>query len=265
MDPYLEHPEFFPGLHDRLINQLSDALQAVLPRPYYAEIRSRVWIEYTERTIEPDVSVPRSNQRPGPPPVASPGSGAVAVTLNPVVVIVPTEENRELFVEICTTRGEQPLVTVIEVLSPGNKKAGEVARKKYQEKQKELLASRVNLLEIDLLRGGNHTTAVPHPEAVAAAGAFDYHACLRRMDELEQRHVYPICLQQKLPAVAVPLLPGDADVSLDLQTVFDHCYDRGPYQHHSPYQAHEPEPPLTPEQAAWAARLLRDNGSLPAP
>jgi HEAT repeat protein len=49
MDPYLENPEFFPGLHDRLINELSADLQKSLPPAYYAEIRSRVWVEYVER------------------------------------------------------------------------------------------------------------------------------------------------------------------------------------------------------------------------
>lgn len=38
MDPCLEHPEIFPGLHDRLIAYLSEALQPVLPSPYYADL-----------------------------------------------------------------------------------------------------------------------------------------------------------------------------------------------------------------------------------
>ena len=46
MDPYLENPEFFPGLHDRLISELCADLQKSLPPAYYAEIRSRVWVEF---------------------------------------------------------------------------------------------------------------------------------------------------------------------------------------------------------------------------
>lgn len=36
MDPYLEPPTIFPGLHNRLIAGLSEALQAALPAPYFA-------------------------------------------------------------------------------------------------------------------------------------------------------------------------------------------------------------------------------------
>ena len=52
MDPFLEHPSHFPGLHDRLINAISDALQTKLPEPYYAEIGERLWVEIAERLIE---------------------------------------------------------------------------------------------------------------------------------------------------------------------------------------------------------------------
>src|SRR5262249_46275026 len=161
MDPYLEHPEFFPGLHDRMINQISDALQAALPPPYYAEIANRVWLEYAERRAGPDVNVLRSDRPPGPataPPVASAvlvAARAVAseVLVRPVTLRVPTEEQRELSVEVRTIQGGQQLVTAVELLSAGNKKTGEKARELYLHKQDELLRSRVNLVEIDLLRG----------------------------------------------------------------------------------------------------------------
>jgi hypothetical protein len=37
--------------------------------------------------------------------------------------------------------------------------------------------------------------------------------------------VWPIQLDQPLPTVSVPLLPGDADVPLDLQLAFTSIYD----------------------------------------
>ncbi len=45
----------------------------------------------------------------------------------------------------------------------------------YLKKQREILDSQVHLVEIDLLRGGEHTTAVPREWAVNKAGAFEYH------------------------------------------------------------------------------------------
>jgi hypothetical protein len=265
MDPYLENPEFFPGLHDRLINELSADLQKSLPPAYYAEIRSRVWVEYVERPFEPDVNVLRSSQR-----IDSPDNGvetAVAVSTDPVVVVAPefaaNDEDRELSAEIYTVRGERRLVTAIEVLSPSNKTRGADGRLLYRRKQMELLESKAHLVEIDLLRGGAFTTAVPRKRAVEEAGLFDYHVCIHRYDELGKFFVYPIPLRQRLPQIAIPLSPGDGPVNLDLQAVFDRCYEAGPYARLSPYVGRTPEPPLSPEDAVWATQRLRERGLLP--
>src|SRR5438067_9372998 len=59
MDPFLEHPAIFPGLHDRFITYLSEELQRSLPVPYFVEINERVIIEAAERSIGPDVDVVR--------------------------------------------------------------------------------------------------------------------------------------------------------------------------------------------------------------
>jgi hypothetical protein len=260
MDPYLEHPRFFPALHERLINQISDALQVALPPAYYAEMRARVWIEYSDRLIDPDVNVLRSSR---PRPHGSEPPQAIAVTGSPLVIDVPGVEERELFVEIHTVHGDLSLVTSIEVLSPTNKRPGSPGREKYLAKQQELLASRVNLVEIDLLRGGQHTTAIPQGRLHSVSGPFEYHICIRAMDNLEQRLVYPIRLDQPLPSLSVPLLPGDADVPLNLQDLFSRAYDRGPYSRIELYPVSTPEPPLTAEQAAWAEQLLREKGLLP--
>ena len=266
MDPYLEDPEFYPGLHNCLIVEINNTLQASLPPAYYAQVGSRVWIEYPERLIEPDVNVlraprpqrqPAQSHQPGPERVPTADSGVE------IDVEIPAVESRDLFAEIHTVRGERSLVTTIELLSPSNKRPSE-GREQYLLKQRELLESRVNLVEIDLLRGGLHTTSVPHQRALAAAGPFDYHVCIRAMDNLERRKVYPIRLQQSLPRIALPLLPGDPSLPLDLQEIFTRTYDHGPYSRIDLYPTARPTPPLSAEQAAWAVKLLRDKGLLPA-
>lgn len=69
-----------------------------------------------------------------------------------------SEEVYEKFLEIRHGFGAgSKVVTVIEVLSPGNKAGGGLGRKVYMEKQRELIYSDTNLLEIDLLRSGAHT------------------------------------------------------------------------------------------------------------
>ena len=69
--------------------------------------------------------------------------------------------------------------------------------------------------------------------------------------------VYPIRLEERLPPVAIPLLPGDPPVTLDLQAVFDRCYDAGPYSRELRYGEDTIVPELEPDQAAWAARIVQ--------
>jgi hypothetical protein len=83
------------------------------------------------------------------------------------------------------------------------------------------------------------------------------------MEEPDDRLVYPIRLEDSLPEIAIPLLPGDPEAVVKLQPLFDQCYDRGPYRVRSPYAGRDPVPPLTAEQAAWAGQLLREKGLLP--
>jgi hypothetical protein len=123
-------------------------------------------------------------------------------------------------------------------------------------KQEEILASKVRLVEIDLLRAGEHTTAVPLARARRAAGAFDYHVCVHPYDNLEDYLVYPIHLEDRLPLIDIPLLPADGAVQLDLQEVFRRSYDTGPYRRAIRYLESQPTPPLTPAQAAWARERL---------
>ncbi|MHB1560360.1 MAG: DUF4058 family protein [Isosphaeraceae bacterium] len=47
---------------------------------------------------------------------------------------------------------------------------------------------------------------------------------------------------------------GDPSVTLDLQAVFDRCYDAGPYSREIRYGVDAVLPPLDPGRAAWADR-----------
>lgn len=257
MDPYLESPEIFPDFHDSFITYLREALQAGLPAPYFAALGRRVWIEVSRRSIGPDVEVRRS-QGPSPRPPATTPAVAVAdrPVARPVIVKVTHDEIREPFVEIYT-RGEEGkrLVASIEVLSLANKTPGEHGRELYRKKQEELLDSRVHLVEMDFLRGGEHATAVPLEAAREACGPFDYHVSVRPFDDLDIFQVYPIRLEDRLPPIAIPLLTGDPPVTIDLQAVFDRCYDAGPYAREVRYGVDAVVPPLDPERAAWADRI----------
>jgi Protein of unknown function (DUF4058) len=258
MDPYVEHPDWFPGLHGFLITHMAGALQRSLPLPYYAQSNYRFWLERSGRHADPDVEVVRSGEKPRK---RSRGGAAAAKlqTWGPLVVTVETVEEgpfKQSFLEIRRRRrGDDDirLVTAIEILSPSNKRVGHPSRDQYVVKQRDILASDTHLVEIDLLRGGTHTAAVPRELVEAKAGPFDYLVSIHRYDQPRDYFVYPISLIQHLPQIAIPLLPGDADVPLDLQAVFDRAYEDGPYSREIEYGKDRIVPRLKPEQAAWAA------------
>jgi hypothetical protein len=70
--------------------------------------------------------------------------------------------------------------------------------------------------------------------------------------------VWPIGLAERLPVLPVPLLEPDPDVPLDLQAGLTAVYDQGAYASQIDYSQPVPPPILSPEQAAWVERLLRE-------
>jgi len=49
MDPYLEHPGLWPGVHRGLIANARAALNSLLPAPYIADIGERLYV------VEPEM------------------------------------------------------------------------------------------------------------------------------------------------------------------------------------------------------------------
>jgi hypothetical protein len=170
----------------------------------------------------------------------------------PFIVIEPTEFV-EPFLEIRLARGGA-LVTVIEILSPANKTT---AADMYREKQRNILIHGINLVEIDLLRDGGHVLAVSQHQIANLPG--NYWVCVSRTQSLGEYEIYPISLRERLPHLSIPLRPSDADVVLDLPSVFDRCYDNGDFSREIDYNA-TPEIPLSPDDAQWADALLREKG-----
>jgi hypothetical protein len=145
----------------------------------------------------------------------------------------------------------QELVTVIEILSPVNKRPGHDAYRDYLRKRRDLLRSPVHLLEIDLLRQGERP---PLEEPVPPA---PYYVILSRADRRPTVTVWPIQLTHQLPILPVPLLEPDPDVSLDFQEAVVNVYERGAYASQIDYSQPPPPPPLSPEDTAWLDQLLR--------
>lgn len=176
------------------------------------------------------------------------------------MVVAPNPDPvEERFLEIRSTEGER-LVTSVEILSPTNK-AGGKGRAAYLEKQEECRQAGVGLVEIDLLRDGRHTTAVPLDRLQAQTAGFTYHVCVSARATRGRYVIAPIRLADGLPRVLVPLDPGVPPVPVDLQPLFDRCYDTGLYARQVKYDR-PPDPPLTADQQAWADSVLRAKGVL---
>lgn len=247
MDPYLEAPAQWPGVHQRLITYAADVLQSSLRPRYHVLIGERVYIAEPLQSFYPDVTlVQYPTQR------ASEEGMAVAAPDTPTAIgEYQAEAQRQPFIEIVhASSGE--VVTVIEVLSPSNKTG--VGHEEYLHKQQQLLASSTHLVEIDLLRAGEHTVACPKERL---RGPYHFLVCINRA-----RYgwaVYCISLQQRLPRIGIPLRPPDPDMVLDLQAIFDRCYDNGGYEDFIDYRR-APTPPLAGSDAAWATLWLQQQG-----
>jgi Uma2 family endonuclease len=97
MDPYLEHPALWPGVHQRLITYLGDRLNTLLPPHYVADIGERLYVVQPERSIYPDVVVVEPPST-APLPEQQQGSNAAIMTSDPPwVLTVEPVEVREVF------------------------------------------------------------------------------------------------------------------------------------------------------------------------
>src|SRR5690606_5129853 len=119
-------------------------------------------------------------------------------------------------VEILPAREPDRVVAVIELLNPSNKAAGSAGRASYLARQAEVLGSAAHLIEIDLLRGGEHTVAVSRHQ-LSRRGLYDYLVCLGRGPNRYRFEVWARTIRDRLPRIAVPLLGEDLDLVLDLQ------------------------------------------------
>jgi hypothetical protein len=256
MDPFLERPSLFSDLHDTFVSELRNDIARVLPAPYFAGLRSRIWIEEASRSIFPDVSVSRSL-------VEDVGVGGAALAVvEPAIesevrpVTVSLDEISETSLEIRYAPDGERLVTSVELLSLANKTSGAQGQSLYLQKQQEILASDVNLIEIDLLRAGNHTTAIGLQKLRESVGVTTYHMLVRRADERFRRTIYPIQLWNPLPRLEVPLLPEHGSVSVLLQPILDRCYELGRYHLRARYEEPVPAPALNVAEAEYVARRL---------
>ncbi len=254
MDPYLENPVLWPGLHLGLIADLQSALNRLIRPKYLARVEERVYVsdenDPGRSVLVPDlrvISAESSDWMHRPQGVA----GSAAGTVVPLEVTTFIEEDiHEARIEVLDSEN-RGVVTVIEILSPTNKVQGSRGQESYLKKRSEVMHSSSHLVEIDLLRAGARIFVRER------LPAHDYlvHVSRAKSEHRRKGTVWPIPLIMRLPVIPIPLREGDPDAQVDLQLILETSYDRGAYDADLDY-SRDPVPPLTIEQSAWAKTLI---------
>jgi hypothetical protein len=245
MNPYLEQERVWHDFHERFIPLTAEILGAQVDPKYIVKIDEHVYIhelpsELRQFLGRADVAVTRSPLPAGPRP-------GTAIQAAPAQVRLPAVDiERVAYVEI-RDRDDWQLVTVIELLSPANKKSGP-DREQYLAKRAQLLASAVHFVELDLLRGGPRLPLEGLPDC-------DYYAMVSRVEDRPRAGVWPLRLRDRLPVLPIPLRSPDADAQLDLQHLINRIYDAARYQTYI-YMIGQPVPALPSVDAEWARQFL---------
>ncbi|MCC5652135.1 DUF4058 family protein [Nostoc sp. XA013] len=222
MNPYLEDPELWPGVHGRLIVAIADYLSPQLRPKYFVAIEERIYQTTGDDKLLigiPDVIVQNSQTVIN---CELPNIVVAAPAVQPKIVTVPMPEIvKERYLEVRKV-GTKEVVTVIEILSPKNKRKGE-GRNAYETKRQRVLGSSTHLVEIDLLRAGE-------PMLVFGDGTQnDYRILVSRAEHRPQSDLYAFNLPDVIPSFALPLRTGDSEPLVDLQSLLTGIYDRTSY------------------------------------
>src|SRR5262249_11503487 len=127
-------------------------------------------------------------------------AGKVATISAPITTVLPGVVRKQRYLKIVDSQ-QRRVVTVIEILSPSNKTAGEHGQA-YRLKREEYIASGISLVELDLLRSG-----VRPPLGDPAPPISDYYILVHCGWEDGRMGIWPISVRDRLPQVPIPLDP----------------------------------------------------------
>jgi hypothetical protein len=252
MNPYLEHPEIWPGVHLLLIAALAEALAPQLRPKYSISVEVRMYEVRGEQSLLvglPDVVVQKPQRQIEVQPVrvavASPPSQPIQVRLPTPLTI------RQGYLEVREVTTKE-VITAIELLSPINKRPGR-GRQTYENKREHVLNSATHLVEIDLLRAYE-------PMPIFAEGLQSHYRILvSRSDLRPLADLYAFNLQNQIPSFPLPLQQADQEPVVDLQQLLSQIYERSGYDLKLNYQE-DPVPPLTKDEMVWLETLLKQAG-----
>jgi len=243
MNPYLEQADTWEDFHQRFITHAAAMLSGLVGARYLVKIEVRVYLH--ELPAEERRYFGRADVGVTGPAEARPAVATVPATAPVQLALPAVDMERRSWLEIRDRRNRH-VVTMIEVLSPANKTPGP-DRDDSLRKRTVIFENRIHFVEIDLRRGGER----PRPRELPPCA---YYVLVSRLKDRPQLGMWPLSLRDRLPVIPVPLAAPDPDVLLDLQAVLDRTYDAADYGKY--IYGERPEPPLSPEEEAWARPLI---------
>jgi Protein of unknown function (DUF4058) len=247
MDPYLEHPSAWTNIHHRLITAIADFLALQLLPKYQILIEERIYQVETEDSIligVPDVTIQKAGASSKPIKAGNVAVSAPYTQPRSVTLLYP-ETVRQSYLEIREIATGQ-VITVIEVLSPVNKRPGK-GRIDYENKRAMVFNSSSNMVEIDLLRQGQ-----PMAEQDTQT---HYRILVSAEERRPQADLYDFNLQDLIPCFPLPLRVEDSCPRIDLRSLLDGIYDRSGYGFVIDY-AQPPIPALAESDLNWVHQWL---------
>jgi hypothetical protein len=245
MNPYLEQPELWHQVHNRLIVAIADDLTPQIAPKYRVSIEERVYTSVDDILLVgiADVAVANRNI------IDNSTTLTTAKLAEPSKVKVPVPEQiTERFLEVRSTQSKE-VVAVIEILSPKNKRSKE-GRTAYESKRQKILASATNLVEIDLLRQGE---SMP----ILGAAVTDYSILVSRSYNRPDADLYTFDLKNPIPVFPVPLCEGEPEPIVDLQRLLNEVYERARFDLAIDY-SQTLKIVHSPEQQAWVRQVLEN-------
>lgn len=215
MDPYLEADAIWPAFHHQMIAGLYQILLPGLVDRYRARVQERRYVMEV-----------------------------------PLFTSVIREEHCEEYLEI-RQRGDGRTITVIEVVSPGNKLTPQ-GRDAYHETRRRAKARGANVVEIDLSMQGEPMLDYSRE----GLPDWDHAVTVTRATAPERYEIYTTTLRKRLPRFKVPLAADDRDTVLDLQATFTRCFDQGDFGVRVDYAS---DPPITmdSDDLEWTREWLQ--------
>jgi Protein of unknown function (DUF4058) len=249
MNPYLEHPELWPGVHHWLIISLAGLLGPQLRPKYRVAVEVRVYNIGLEKLnpMIPDVTISTSKKTPDD----HNSKGAIATLTKPQIVSLPLLENetiKEGYLEIKEVATNE-VITVIEILSHSEKKLVE-GRVSYGKKRQRIFQSSTHLVEIDLLRGWQ---TMPLIEAEINS---DYRILVSESYKRPLADLYSFNLSEQIPLFPLPLKSEDEPVIIELQSLIHKVYDEGGFDLAIDYNL-PPVPDIKQDDQDWLNNLLK--------